>query len=390
MIRHHHNDGQHDALNDYLDSLAGAPPPGSRAGELDAAMHDGVDHFFDLAEQAGMAPRAKRQSGRPTMNATLPASGALPTPHRTSKRGFTPPAWTQHLHLLSTGLLIAAVIALVGVLAMRQMGPIGPDDRSPVVTANQGMYDPDDLSTFPRVPETCEPNGEFISNDDLAQRSISDWPEPEYTPARPVSHEQGLAIQETYLAYLRCEYDEFTSATLTPGDAIPRSPEMLSYYSDRMRYTLLDDDHLSSAQQEALHDYRCVPRSDEIMASYPLPVNQRIDEAILELTPDNRIRYSALIFAPSDVYLLPDGRYGAITGTISTSALRYPTELTTDDSLAFVAFVEHDGQYLIDEMFLVVGPDLNQPVVDRPADSPSRTAALYRPIENEMCAAPRE
>lgn len=107
-MRHHDSD-PHDALNDYLDLLAGAPPPGSRAGDLDPELRDDVDRFFDFAERPDMVPEQPR---RPDMNATLPASTALASSNRNPRRGVGMPAWTQHLHLVSTGLLIVAVVAL--------------------------------------------------------------------------------------------------------------------------------------------------------------------------------------------------------------------------------------------------------------------------------------
>lgn len=111
-MRIHDDKHQHDALNDRLDALAEAPPASSRANDLDAEMRDSLDQFLDLAEQAGATSTSTFHRRSSSMNATLPVSSVLPTPQRKRNRTKAMPAWTQHLHLLSTGLLIVAVVAL--------------------------------------------------------------------------------------------------------------------------------------------------------------------------------------------------------------------------------------------------------------------------------------
>lgn len=286
--------------------------------------------------------------------------------------------------------VLAVLAALVGITAQYGLENRSGDESS-VGSTNQVMYDSEDPSSFPQVPEECVANGEDPADEELTGRSISDWSDPEYTPAKAVTYEQGLAIQETYLAYVRCQEDLLPSSP-PAGNGTGMSdvewfPAALSYFSDRMRYNVLSAE-LSPAQQAELDAYRCRLRADDILASYPLPVNQPKDYAVLETMLGNEIRSLAFTFAPSDVYLLPDGRYGVISGTISTAALSDPTELTADDDLFFIALVEEDGRYFIDEMFSVLTPDLTQPVVNRSADSPPLTEALYRPDERNRCIFP--
>lgn len=153
-MRHHDSD-PHDALNDYLDSLAGAPPADSRAGDLDPDLRDGVDRFFDLAEQAGLDPRATTRTEQPTMatNLTLPASGATAVPPTRSRRRRSLPRWTEHLHLVSTALLIATVIALA--VALFSANGIG---------RNRGTGEGEPNGNFAAVPlATVEPDTETSS-----------------------------------------------------------------------------------------------------------------------------------------------------------------------------------------------------------------------------------
>lgn len=325
---------------------------------------------------------------------TNPSASSRIEPRTWSHFPSVPIPWVgrQWPAIVNVALILVILYGLVAVFTLQQNSNTGPGNPPSMGMVNQVLYNSDDISSYPHVPESCVRNGEEEANSELVtDRSIGDWPAPEYTPAKAITHEQGEAIQETYLAYLRCEENDVTASTPTVTEAgiadIEWSSASLSYFSDRMRYNVLSTE-LSPAQQDELDAYRCLPRADEILASYPLPVNQPQDYAILELTADNQIQYLQFIFAPSDVYLLPDGRYGAIMGTISPAALTNPTELTSDDYLYFLAFVEEGGRYYIDEMFSVLAPDLKEPVVNRPAGSPPLTEALYRPYEGNKCIFP--
>jgi hypothetical protein len=223
------------------------------------------------------------------------------------------------------------------------------------------------------VPEKCLPNGEVPNNGDLANRSIDDWPAPQYAPAKAISYDKGEAIQDTYLHYIRCEWQAFDQAyppgstppigAGTPVPPLESSPAMRSYFSDRLLY-----DHmygsLTPEQQKALDAYRCEPRIDTILERFPLPVNQPNDYAVKSLLANGDIDELAGVFSPSDVYLMPDGRYGVVMGSVSTAALTDPNAVTRNDWLTFVAFVEVDGKYYIDETFTLLAPDMDTMFLD--------------------------
>ena len=164
------------------------------------------------------------------------------------------------------------------------------------------------------------------------------------------------------MRFLRCEMEAFSTATPAGGAwAIPpvvATPELLAYFSDRMRFDRLYPD-LTPSQQGDLDRYRCLPRINEILNTFPMPVNEPVDIAMPPVTADVGLEYTSAIFAPSDVYLLPDGRYGAIVGSMSTAALADPNAVTDDDFSRFFAFVEVDGRYYIDELFTIMAPDLD-------------------------------
>jgi hypothetical protein len=256
---------------------------------------------------------------------------------------------------VSLAVVIAFVVGLVGVAYQRDIWN-EPNSPEPSGAASQVMYNPDDASTFPEVPAQCAANGPVESDAFYADMSIRDWPLPGYTPARAVTPEVGERIQDIYFRFIRCQHESstnfpFPEATATSYRDI-LSPLALSYYSDRARVAMLYPD-LDATRQAEIDTYQCLPRVEEILANFPLPVNQPLDSALLTSTVDNLPRVTTLAFAPSDVYLLPDGRFGAIIGAVSTAALMNPASATQDDHLTFVAFVEQDGRYLVDEEFVV-------------------------------------
>lgn len=272
----------------------------------------------------------------------------------------------------SFALMLAVLASLVSFLWYQGAGNhLGAP--TPTTVAGQGVFDSDDPSTFPRVPETCIPNGEVLSDETLVNRSIDDWLTPAYGPAEAVSYEKGKAIQDTYLHYLSCEAQAFDQ-TFPPGSTPPvgagtpvppleASPAMRTYFSERLRF-----DHmygsLSAEQQADLDAWRCQPRVDRILETFPLPVNHREDYAVATLLANGDIDTVQSIFSPADIYLMPDGRYGTIIGTVTTAALDDPNAITSNDYLVFIAFVEEDGRYYIDETFTVLASGMDARFLD--------------------------
>ncbi len=376
MSDHHtHPDQQRaDRLNAFADAVVdGHAPPAS--DEIEAVMLRAWRALGDRSLTTTPLPSELRNHIREELmtstTATFDHIGRTPLPPDGEAPASLaipalPPArgWQA---IAGFALMIAMLAALVA-LTWQATTNDGAGEPTPTSVAAQGLYDPEDPSTFPMMPEACVPNGQ-IGDANVANRSINDWVAPEYAPAKAVPTETGLAIQQMYMNYLRCEWEAFNQqfppgSTPPAGEGTPippleRSPDMLTYLSDRLRF-----DHmygsLSPEQQADLDAYRCLPRIDTILATFPLPVNQPMDYAIWSLLPHiDEIDELALVFSPSDVYLLPDGRYGAIVGSVSTAALDDPNAVISDDLLAFVAFVEEDGRYYIDEMFTVFAPDMD-------------------------------
>lgn len=256
---------------------------------------------------------------------------------------------------VSLAVVIAFLVGLVGIAYQRGILHEPSPSQTPARNASQVMYDGDDASTFPEVPAQCATNGPVESDAFYTDMSIGNLPRPAYTPVQAVTPEVGERIQETYLRFARCQYEStenypYPEATPTSYSDV-LSPLALSYFSDRARLVMLYPE-LDATQQAHIDDQQCAAIG-LIGAGFPLPINQPIDYALISSTVDNLPLVTTLAFAPSDVYLLPDGRFGAIMGSVSAAAFVDPTAATEDDHLRFVAFVEQNGRYLIDEEFVV-------------------------------------
>ncbi len=321
------------------------------------------------AQSASTINKPARAASNPR---TKPISVVIPS-LRGSERGILNPTHPHHSRLaravmrwqpaVSLAIVVAFLVGLIGVAYQRGIWN-EPDSPERSGAASQVMYDGNDASTFPEVPAQCATNGPVESDAFYANMSIGDLPQPEYTPVQAVMPEVGERIQQTYLRFARCQHEStenypYPEATPTTYSEV-LDPLALSYFSDRARLTMLYPE-LDATQQTHMDDQQCAAIG-QILEGFPLPLNQPVDYALISSTVDNLPGVLWFAFAPSDVYLLPDGRFGAIMGTVSTAALIDPSTTTEDDILTFIAFVEKDGHYLIDEEFIIFPGQPNQAV----------------------------
>lgn len=376
-----------DRLQTYGDALADgiAPPP---CDDLEATMQR-VHHTLtptdtepadvsippdmkaviweNIMHQISLAPSQRSTPVRRSNTLSAEPSFHVPASHPVMARRRE---WSA---IVSVSVMLAIAIGLIGVfIALRFDAPWETSD-------GVSLFAP---PTQASMPTSCTPNGDVPQSDDFSGTSLSDLPTPEYMPAERVSYEQGLAIQQTYLAYQRCRQDSLpeTPPAVWPT---PTSAE-LSYFSDRMRF-ILSSATLSAPQQVDIQSLVCRPVANDLLTSFPLPVNSPPNLTSSDPSAGGS-QYGVATFSPSDVYLLPDGRYGAMIGTISTAGLRTPDVLTSTDRLSFVAFVEKDGRYYIDEEILVLAPDTQRPIIDPPLSDTPRTEVTYHPLENPNCS----
>ncbi|MGC4107912.1 MAG: hypothetical protein QM753_16435 [Thermomicrobiales bacterium] len=347
-----------------LHAATGAPALDPNETSLSAGRKAAI--WEDIMQQISLTPTPA--VARPSLPRTSRWRAPLPPASAPSRRR----EWSA---TASLSVMLALAIGLIGVfVALRFEGaPVPPPE-------NAGLFA---APTAPSLPASCVPNGDVPKNEDDASMSLSDWPAPEYAPVERVSYEQGLVIQQAYLMYQRCLADAFPDNGTPPSLPLAYPPDLLSYFSDRQRFILQASQETDRPQAD-MREYACRPVADNVLASFPLPVNQPQQAAIY--SGSTGIQYAVYVFSPADVYRLPDGRYGAIIGTVSTASLQHPDELAARDTLTFVAFVEKGGRYYLDEEVLVLAPDTRRPIVDPPATDTPRTEITYHRLVDPACA----
>lgn len=361
-MRHHDSD-PHDALNDYLDALAGVPTADTRAGDIDPDLRDGVDRFFALAEQAGATPRASNRTEPPTMstNLTLPASGAIAAPKPRPRRRFAPPAWTRHLHAASTALLIAMVIALaVALFGANGIGPNGdtgdgePSGNLAAVPLATVESEAETSSIpYPTADEcTIEVSRDEIVADIKAANMATQQEYARYERAIEPSAEDVQAIMQTFREWQACSVGGlnvaaqldlqtpwFTSHQLpvfynyeTGAIERPISEEKIQEYAD----ILLGNDHAAIAQVTAVAATPPATPEEATPSGLPIPANA---------TPIafEGGRSFPTIFAEDIVITGPDTAYAKVYFVDETTG-----EVTADAPRVRYGFVKVDGQWLID------------------------------------------
>lgn len=286
-------------------------------------------------------------------------SGTSPRP--TSALATTVARWQPTVSLV---VMVAFLVSLVGLAYNRGIWDDSGTLRQPASQSGElDPFTPDrPTPTETSVLEaTCTPRTEErLSEDDLRAFSINDWNPPTYYNAKPASPEIAQMAIDTYLGFLKCEFnDPFATPSAAPDTSAARE----TYLSDRMRYLLLYDT-LTPAQRREIDDFLTDNPSDEIIENFPLPVNRDIDRLIA--VADNSFFINT--FMVGEVYQLPDGRYGAIMGSISTQMLVEQRPVRESDGvMTFIAFWPEDGQLYIDEMLGLCVPGLVP--LEMPADA---------------------
>lgn len=361
-MRHHDSD-PHDALNDYLDSLAGAPPADSRAGDLDPDLRDGVDRFFDLAEQAGLDPRATTRTEQPTMatNLTLPASGATAVPPTRSRRRRSLPRWTEHLHLVSTALLIATVIAL----AVALFGANG-------IGRNSGTGEGEPNGNFAAVPlATVEPDTETssipfptadecmieVSRDEVvadiqAANMATQKEYQRYERAIQPSTEDAQGIMQTFREWQACSVGGINVAAQlelqTPWFTANSLPVFYNYQTGAIERPISEDqiqeyaDILLGDDPAAIDQVTPVYATPPAMPAEATPNGVPIPENATPITFEGG-RSFPTIFAEDIVITGPDTAYAKAYFVDEMTG-----EVNADAPSVTYGFVKVDGQWLID------------------------------------------
>jgi hypothetical protein len=351
----------HDRLQDAGDDLivgrAGRPP-----SDDEQALKRTLDALAETYKSASAMPAELKQSiwedlmTTATLESAVSITGLTPRESSAGRPTSTPRRlanhrWQAPVSLALVFLLLISATFVAITINLHQQGAPNDSNNAALNAVQPGNGD----DSAAKVPGACIANGKIPSNDELLKHKDFNWTQPHYSPAYSVTQQRAQDVQQTYLNYLRCYWDGRFAATppgnSTPMAAVERQPKLLTYFSDQLRYERLPD--VPAGIQKTIQEYQCFPRFDDLLDGFPLPVNRPVTNVMV----NGDLMTS---FAPSDVFRLPDGRFGAMTGTISTAALTDPAAVSTSDSLSFVAFTEVGDHYYIDEFFTVVSADMDK------------------------------
>ena len=308
--------------------------PATRRRIWEEIMHARVEEANALGDRNGIGRRVHPGETSPLRPSTL---------------ATTVVRWQPTISFL---VVVAFLVSLIGLAYNR--GIWGDTGTLQQPDSELDPFTPDrPTPAEPPVSDvTCTPRTEGrLSDNDLRVYSIDDWNPPTYYNARPAAPEIGQMAIDTYLAFSQCEFEHHFG---TPSAASDASDFGQTYRSDRMRYLLLYDT-LTPEHQRDVDEFLADNPSDEILESFPLPLNRDINTAIA--VGDGA--FFTEVFTAGEVYELPDGRYGAILGSISTQMLVEQRPVREGDgAMMFVAFWPEDGQLYIDEMLGLCVPGL--------------------------------
>lgn len=300
------------------------------------------------------------------------------SPRPTSALATTVAHWQPTISLVVT---VAFLVSLVGLAYNRGIWDDTGTLRQPASQSGEPYpFTPDRPTPAETVRSdaTCTPRTEErLSDEELRAYSIDDWSPPTYYNAMPVDPAIGQMAIDTYLGFLTCEFnDPFATPSAAPGASAARQ----TYLSDRARYLLLYDT-LTPAQQRDVDEFLADNPSDEIIEGFPLPLNRDLNRVVWLDDADGTGFME--VFTIGEVYQLPDGRYGAVMGSISTQMLVEQRPVRESDGvMTFIAFWPEDGQLYIDEMLGLCVPGLvplEKPTDATPVSADSLEEALGLP-----------
>lgn len=303
------------------DDLPGTPP------RLSAA--DRRRLWSAIQEEAAVRSSATHE-GRHVMSATSPTVQA--TSNQPTGWGATISRWQP---VLSMAVMFAILAALIGIA---YTGLDDTDDELPAISL-AALTD----EATPTMDACTEYGVPALSDDQLRELSISDWPAGQYEPVAPADPLDGAEAVAVFEAWNFCS---LTSESAFDPQA-RRPDEFMRYLSPRGQYVIHLQENPSHAPDEL--EAAMTIDQEQLLSSGTLPVNRPLT---MKWDPVHGIGYPS--FAPGDVYQLTDGRYGVIIGSISTAQLQSlapGAEVETEllPRMTWVAFVEIDGDLYIDE-----------------------------------------
>lgn len=202
--------------------------------------------------------------------------------------------------------------------------------------------------TPPADPDCVAYGPPPISNEQLADLSMADWPARSYIADSVADLSIGEEAKAVYEDWRSCA---LVVAMQNASNIADPPAAMTSYLSDRMQYVTFLGNHPERSPDE-LAAANAFGHA-ELLTQGALPLNRPLVEVWIP-----EIGGGFPSFNAGDLQLLADGRYGVVIGTISTEELQWlhspsESEAARDvpplQFLIWVAFADVEGQLLIDE-----------------------------------------
>lgn len=259
---------------------------------------------------------------------------------------------------LSLAIMLALIGGLFAIAWDRQMR--NPDPPPTMLAALALQND----AATPHPIESIDFSPECVAQELEAPAQTSDQRNiPNYTPAMLVTSVFQMEIYQMFITYLACQQDRGGGDVLTD--------EEQTYLSPRLLQVLGLGENASDGQASAdLFD-----PTQRVISDFPLPLNRT------PFSEDASGEYTATTFDYSEIYVLPNERYAAVGGSISTHMLQTGVPIrTADGELMYVSFIAQGDGYVIDEMFLICPSDISASLADD-ADGTLPESAPFDPAE---------
>jgi hypothetical protein len=261
--------------------------------------------------------------------------------------------------------LLAAVIAITyerGVLNQ----PSSPNDSFPGFA--QSATPEDAHATLTK----CVPQENTSrSNDELLSADLLDFPIPAYSVAMAFPAEHQPNLPEISARFWTC-WADFSWAGSTDATSHP----IYSYLSERLRYVLLNEDTLVTGDT-----YLARNPIPTIIKYYPLPLN--VGHVYIPGEPIDL--YMGEMFGERELYWLPNDRWSAAIGSVSTHMLQTGQAVNSNDGqIMYISFIQENQAWVVDEFFLICPSDFAASLTETPDYGPFDPADLLR--GSDTCA----
>lgn len=334
-----------DPLNDWLDQRAtgrSTPDAGPAAdpnlASLLAAsrlMHGQHQRDGSALATATSIPPWERlmSSNHVSINPQLQSRSVPTAPSRWTPLARAVERWQP---AVSFAVVLAVLIGLVGIAWNRNLlSEPGNEPANGFAAATPSLTVNGDKSCSAQ-------EGTQATDEELRAMQYADWPAPSTDDPWPANSLSLEALDATFQSFYRC----FVAYPPEPGK--PLAPEITSYLSDRLRYTLLYDD-LTPEQQGVLDEVFSRNPVPRLISTFPLPVNA---DWYNNSTISGELNEFLLVSV--DLYYLPDQRIGGFVGNVSSILMQTGDPLRLGDGkLVWMAFVQQGDAWYIDEMYTI-------------------------------------